>query len=212
LLGNLKREVLEAAVAAEISGLCVHGTGNFSAIDRESGLVAITPSGLARESLTLEDVPLLDLRGGLAEPGKRGKPSSESRMHIEAYLRRKDVAAVAHTHSPYATALAVLGRTIEPVTFEAVFYGIDVAVVGLFRPGTEELAKAAAEALDGSDVCLLKNHGALVVGASVEETLLKAKHLESVARTYYLALTLGGDAARPIPREELERYGQIPSS
>ncbi|MDR2089473.1 MAG: class II aldolase/adducin family protein [Clostridiales Family XIII bacterium] len=194
MLEELKQKVLEAALEAERSGLCKHKSGNFSALDRVGGRMAISPAGMRREDLTVEDVPILSLDGRILEAGARGGPSSEYRMHAEAYRLRADILSVVHTHSQYAAAFAVSGKPIRPVLFEAAFYGgCEIAVAAFARPGTEELAKSIRGPLASADVCLLKNHGLLAVGgADIGETLRKAAYAEDVARAYFLALTLGG--------------------
>ncbi|MDR2133153.1 MAG: class II aldolase/adducin family protein [Clostridiales Family XIII bacterium] len=209
MIEELKQRVVEVAREAERSGLCKHKSGNFSALDRAGGRVAISPSGMSRNDLTADDVPVLSLDGRILEAGARGKPSSEYRMHLKVYRMREDVLSVVHTHSHYAAAFAAAGKPIRPVLFEAAFYGgCEIAVAAYARPGTEDLAKSIRETLASADVCLLKNHGLLAVGGGdVGETLLKARCAEDVARAYFLALTLGGGREPDvIPAEEFRRY------
>jgi L-fuculose-phosphate aldolase len=206
VLEELKLRVIRVAVAAEACGLCKYKTGNFSALDRESGLIVISPSGLDRNTLTVDDIPVLTLSGDIAEAGKRAKPSIEFPMHIKAYETRGDISSVIHTHSEYATVFAVRGEPIKPVVFEAFFYGVRTAVTDCGRPGAAHLAESVAGPLHEADVCLLRNHGVLVVGGSVEDTLLKARYVENVAKLYYLSASLGGAAPDAIPDEEFELY------
>jgi L-fuculose-phosphate aldolase len=203
---EMRNQVAEAAIDADNSGLCKHGTGNFSAIDRKHGLIAISPSGIDRVGLKWEDIPVIDMEGRIAEAG-RGKPSSEFLMHLAAYESRTDIDSIIHTHSHYATAFAVLGEKIKPVSFEAYFYGVNTEVAGFARPGTAELAALIRKPLVSADVCLLKNHGVLVVGCGIMETLLKAKYLENVAKVYYLSRTVNGGVVDGIPMEEFIKYG-----
>jgi L-fuculose-phosphate aldolase len=206
MLEELKLRLISTAVAAEKSGLCKQKSGNFSMIDRDKGLIVISPSALDRNDLTVDDIPVLSLSGEIAEAGGRAKVSSEYPMHIKAYETRPDIASVIHTHSRYATVFAVRGEPIKPVVFEAFFYGVRTAVAAYGRPGTERLAESVAGPLREADVCLLKHHGVLVVGGAIEETLLKARYAEDVARLYYLSLCLGGGALEAIPEEEFELY------
>jgi L-fuculose-phosphate aldolase len=207
MLEALKERIISVAVAAEASGLCRRKSGNFSMIDRESGLIVISPSGLDRGDLTVDDVPVLSLNGEILEAGRRAGPSTEYPMHIKAYETRGDVSSVIHTHSEYATVFAVRGEPIKPIVFEAFFYGVRTAVAEYGRPGTGDLAESVAAPLREADVCLLKSHGVLVVGGAVEDTLLKARYVEDVAKLYYLSICLGGRAPAAIPDEEFELYG-----
>lgn len=192
MLEQLKKQVIEVAQRADEMGYCKKNSGNFSILDEETKLLVITPSCVDRFSLTIEDIPVLDLEGRIVEPSKRGKPSSEAPMHIKAYLARPDVRAVIHTHSHYATSFAILGKEIKPVIFEALNYGVKTVVAPYAMPGTEALADTLVEPLKESDVVLMKSHGVLVVGKNLNEVLLKASYVEDVAEIYTYCLQIGG--------------------
>lgn len=190
MLESIKEKVLAAAVKADAGGLCMHKTGNFSMIDRGSGQVVISPSGLDRQGLCPADFPVLDLDGAVVEAGARGRPSREYLFHLQAYKARPDILSVVHTHSHYATAFAVKGRRIEPVVYEAEFYGNKTEIIADFPPGDPGIGEALAVPLSRVDVCLLKNHGVVVVGGDIDDTLLKAFYVEDVAKIYFLSLCL----------------------
>ncbi|MDR1245502.1 MAG: class II aldolase/adducin family protein [Clostridiales Family XIII bacterium] len=206
MLEDLKLRIIRSAVAAEQSGLCRQRSGNFSMIDRERGLIVISPSALDRNTIEIDDIPVISMNGDIVEKGKRARASTEYPMHIKAYETRADISSVIHTHSEYATVFAVKGKPIKPVVFEAFFYGVRTAVAKYGRPGTARLAESVVDPLRDADVCLLKNHGVLVVGGAIEETLLKAQYVEDVAKLYYLSICLGNGAPDVIPAEEFELY------
>jgi L-ribulose-5-phosphate 4-epimerase len=206
MLEEMKKRIIGAAQKAERDGLCMTGSGNFSMLDRESGQIVITPSGVRREDLKTEDIPIISLSGDIIEEGINGKPSSEYRMHIAAYQCRTDIFSVVHTHSHYATAFAVRGKKIEPVVFEALFYGINTEVAVYGRPGSKDLADSIVEPLKKADVCILKNHGILAVGDTVEQVLLKARYVEDVAKIYFFSLLLGAGEPDVVPQEEFISY------
>ncbi|MDR1573329.1 MAG: class II aldolase/adducin family protein [Clostridiales Family XIII bacterium] len=206
MLEELKQRIVHVAVAAEKSGLCRHRSGNFSMIDRSSGLIVISPSGLDRNAMTVDDIPVLSISGETVEAGKRAKASTEYPMHIKAYETRSDISSVIHTHSEYATVFAVRGEPIKPVVFEALFYGARTVVATYGRPGTKYLAESIVDPLREADVCLLKSHGVLVVGGAIEDTLLRAQYVEDVAKLYYLSARLEGRAPEAIPDEEFALY------
>ena len=184
------KDLIKYAQRAEKEGLCKHKSGNFSILDRSTGLVYITPSGFYRSDLTVDDIVISDLKENVRENANFRKPSIELSMHLKVYSKRSDVNAIVHTHSPYATAFAVKGIKIEPVTSEAYFYGKNMEIVPYFEHGTEELSEAVAKAVKYADVCLLKNHGILTVGDAIENVFLKAVYVESVAMIDYLSRTL----------------------
>jgi L-fuculose-phosphate aldolase len=206
MLEELKLRIIHTAVAAEKSGLCRHKSGNFSMIDRKRGLIVISPSALDRNTITVDDVPVISMGGEVVEAGRRSKASTEYPMHIKAYETRGDISSVIHTHSEYATVFAVRGEPIEPVVFEALVYGVRTVVAEYGRPGTKSLAENIVNPLREADVCLLKSHGVLVVGGEIEDTLLKAQYVEDVAKLYYLSMRPGGGAPPAIPLEEFETY------
>ncbi len=187
---SIYKELIKYAQRAEQEGLCKHKSGNFSILDRETGLVYITPSGFYRADLTADDIIISDLKGNVRENVNFRKPSMELPMHLEVYRARPNVNAVVHTHSPYATAFAVKGIPIESVTSEAYFYGKAMALVPYFEHGTDELAEHVARVIPHVDVCLLQNHGILTVGDTMENAFLKATYVESVAMIDYLSRNL----------------------
>lgn len=90
MLEELKKEVLRVSRLAEETGLCHHGGGNFSQIDRESGLVVITPHAESRYNFNAEDMLVVDLDGNIIENRKNFTPSSETPMHLLIYKERED--------------------------------------------------------------------------------------------------------------------------
>ena len=123
MLENLKKEVLEANLLLPKYGLVTFTWGNVSAVDRESGLVVIKPSGVPYETLKEEDLVVVSLEGKIVEGNKR--PSSDTPTHLELYRRFKDIKAVVHTHSRWATSFAQAGMGIKAMgtTHADYFYG-----------------------------------------------------------------------------------------
>jgi L-ribulose-5-phosphate 4-epimerase len=110
VLARLKEDVLRGAKAGYDSGLFAGTSGNLSARDPSSGLIVITPTSLPYDSMTSGDLVVIEEDGRVVE-GHR-KPSSEWNMHVQVYKGRKDVLSVFHTHSPYATAFAVIRKPV----------------------------------------------------------------------------------------------------
>lgn len=123
MLNELKRQVLAANLSLPAYGLVTFTWGNVSAIDRQSGLVVIKPSGIAYEAMTLEDLVVVDLEGKVRE-GHR-KPSSDTATHLALYCAFADIGGVVHTHSRNATIWAQAGQPIPALgtTHADYFYG-----------------------------------------------------------------------------------------
>lgn len=207
MLENLKIKVTEIAKKAEAAGLCRHKSGNFSAKDKETGYIAVTPSGVSREVLTAEDICIVDLAANVIEASTAVRPTSELLMHLAVYRTRPDVYAVVHTHSKFATAFSVLQKEIPPIVYEVVNVvgnGGRISVAPYARPGTEELAQSIIVPMRDGDVCLMANHGALAAAGDLDEALLKASYVEEIAEIYYHAILLnGGREPQAIAQEEL---------
>jgi len=123
MLENLKEQVCKANLELPRYGLVTFTWGNVSAIDRESGLVVIKPSGVSYDGMTADDMVVLDLEGNIVE-GKY-KPSSDTPTHIALYKAFPALGGVVHTHSRWATTFAQMGRGIPALgtTHADYFYG-----------------------------------------------------------------------------------------
>ena len=169
-------------------GLTQRTSGNVS-VRVSDDRVAISPSGIPYPEITPKDVPIVDLDGKKRGDGK--PPSSETPMHTAVYRRRKDVDGIVHTHSPFATTFAALGRSIKPSHYLIAFAGKRVEAAEYGRNGTEELAERAMESMNGRNAVLLRNHGVLAVGPSLEDAHNVASRVEYCARIDYQASLLG---------------------
>ena len=186
----LKKVVLETALTAYENGLMAGTSGNFSAIDREAGVMVITPSSIPYRELQEDDMSVIDLEGLLISGMK---PSSEWQMHLEIYRTSQKTGAIAHTHSPFATAFAVLNEVIPTVLIEMALLGGAIPVAPFAMPGSIELGVAVAETLNKYEVnaCLLESHGALAIGTTMAQAYTNAVYLEDVAKIYHYARTVG---------------------
>lgn len=203
MLEALRAEVVRCAQEAEAQGLCRWRSGNFSARDRETGLVCMTPSGVDRRTMVAEDIVVMDLDARVVEASNGRKPSSEALMHLAAYEVRPNVCAIVHTHSPFALVFAALERPIPGLVLEAAHLhceGGSVPVAPFAPQGTAELADSVRAPLRLGDALLLARHGVLTVGASLDDALLKAAYVEELAEVAYrAALISGGTMPTPLP-------------
>ena len=110
MLEELKQKVYEANMDLPRYGLVTFTWGNVSAIDRESGLFVIKPSGVDYDKLTPEMMVVMDLNGNKVEGNLN--PSSDTATHLELYKAFPEIGGIVHTHSSYATSWAQAGRDI----------------------------------------------------------------------------------------------------
>ncbi|MFV0448553.1 MAG: L-ribulose-5-phosphate 4-epimerase [Vibrio sp.] len=122
-LKKLRHDVWQANLDLERHKLVTFTWGNVSAIDRESGLVVIKPSGVAYEDLSAENMVVVDLQGNIVEGDLN--PSSDTATHLVLYRTYAKIGGVVHTHSPQATAWAQAGKAIPALgtTHADYFYG-----------------------------------------------------------------------------------------
>jgi L-ribulose-5-phosphate 4-epimerase len=188
----VRQEVAEAHRELTRSGLVAWTSGNVSARVPGEDLVVIKPSGLSYDELTPETMILVDLHGNIVEGDLA--PSSDTATHLYVYRSLDSVGAVAHTHSPYATAWAAQGLAIPCVlTAMADEFGGDIPIGPFARIGGEEIGVAIVETLAGSrsPAVLMRSHGVFTIGATARDALKAAVMCEDVARTVLLARTLG---------------------
>jgi L-fuculose-phosphate aldolase len=192
-----RREVWSASQRLLAAGLVAGSEGNVSR--RLPGeRLAITPTRKPHRALQPEDIVVID---HAAEPVEGDLiPSSETFVHIAVYRTRADAGAVIHTHSPYASALAVARREIPALLDEQVILlGGPVAVCAYAPSASEELAERVVEGLGNRRAALLAAHGVVAVGADLEQALFAAELTEKLAQIYLLAEAAGG--AVPLPAD-----------
>jgi L-fuculose-phosphate aldolase len=197
-----RKSIIQAALSMNAMGINQGTSGNVSL--RYGDRMLVTPSGVPYEELDPKDICATEIK-------KDGKtwhgdlaPSSEWRFHLDIYKARPDVGAVVHTHSMYATVMAICGKPIPAVHYMvAASGGTEIRVAKYATYGTEQLSKNALEALKDRTCCLLKNHGVIATGPNIKRALWLASEVETVARQYHLALTIGGGDI--IPDDEMNR-------
>jgi L-ribulose-5-phosphate 4-epimerase len=218
VLDELRERVVAANLALVEAGLVVLTFGNASAADREAGVMAIKPSGVAYDSLRPEDVPVVDLASGAVVSGKR-RPSSDTPTHLALYRAFTDVGGVVHTHSPFATAwaqaqreLLCLGTTHAdhfhgPVPVTRQLTAAEIEGDYEERTGAVIVEAFAERGLDPLELpaALVASHGPFVWGAEVEGAVENAVALEAVAASAYRSLQLAA-GLEGIPAELLEKH------
>ena len=188
-----ERQLREAIIAKcrwmNASGLNQGTSGNISARYRDRML--ITPSAVAYDAMMPDMIASMPLEGGGDWDGPL-KPSTEWRFHLDIMCARPDVGGIVHTHSTYATVLAIARKSIPACHYMiAAFGGTDIRCAGYARYGTKELSELALAALNQRNGCLLANHGMIAVGVNLDKAMWLAVELETIARQYYLSLALG---------------------
>lgn len=215
MLETLKKLVYAANMELPRYNLVTFTWGNVSAVDRESGLVVIKPSGVDYERLTPDDMVVVDLEGKVVEGNLR--PSSDTPTHVEMYKALPKVGGIVHTHSSYATSWAQSGLSIPcyGTTHADHFYG---PVQCLRCLNAEEIAENYEKntgllinsAVSGTDymatpAVLCKNHGPFTWGKDAQEAVHNAVVLEDVAKMAYMTRLINPEVL-PAPDSLIEKH------
>ncbi|WP_284012207.1 class II aldolase/adducin family protein [Halobaculum litoreum] len=206
------REAREAVVdhAPALARLTPGRTGNLSV--RDGDRFAVTPTGVAYDAFGVADVPVVDLDG--ERVAGRMKPSSEVPMHRHIY-RGYGSEAIVHTHSPWATTMAVLHQELPPIHYMIVAVGKRVPVAEYAPYGTEALAANVVAAMEEAEATasFIENHGLVVTAGDIETALEHTTHVEDLSRLYLQSSAVGEPTELPEAEldtaiEQFEGYGQ----
>jgi len=188
---NVKMEVLNCAQSLTQKGLFMGTGGNISMRITGEEKLAITPSGMDYLAMKPQDICICDFSGALIEGSF--KPSIETGMHISVLNSRPDVNAIIHTHQVLASTFAVLDMPIPSLFDEQVFnLGPSVDVIPYGMSGSADLLNNVTSGV--ASLCnayILKNHGVLLLGISMEEAERNVSLLEKTASVYLNAISTG---------------------
>lgn len=221
LLPELREQVWRANMDLQVHNLVTFTWGNVSGIDRETGLVAIKPSGVAYEDLSPENMVLVDLDGNIVQGDL--KPSSDTATHLALYRAFKDMGGIVHTHSSYATSWAQAGAAIPAfgTTHADYFYGN----IPCARALTEQEIKHDYELNTGNVIIetilglsesgetdpmaipgiLVREHAPFTWGKDPNNAVHNAVVVEEVAKMAYRTITIN-PSTLPIPQTLLDKH------
>jgi L-ribulose-5-phosphate 4-epimerase len=197
-----RQQVYETTLKLVEIDLIRLSSGNIS-VKCPDGNIAITPSGIAYDVLKPKDIIIMDADANLVEG--EFKPSSEKQLHTEIYKMRPDVNAVVHTHSRYAIAFASVDMEIPVTNIEILAVGGPIPVADYAVPGTPEVGVAAAKYFVDRPrlkALLLKNHGMVAIGKSLNDAYQNAYKTETGAEIYHLSLQTGKEV-KPLTEAQI---------
>lgn len=190
LMKEARQQIVDYGKKMQAAGLTTGTGGNLSVYDSQTGLMAISPSGIPYEDTTIEDVVIMKLDGTIVE-GVR-KPSSEHALHASIYKARPETGGVVHTHSTWCTTYACLRRPVEAVHFMLASAGGNrVECVDYATFGTDELARKVAAACSKGQALLLANHGMVAFSKDLPTAFAVAENVEWVAGLQWRAECVG---------------------
>jgi len=214
MLEKLKNEVFKANLDLVSNGLVIHTWGNVSARDFVSGMIVIKPSGVSYDTMSQEDMVVLDPDGRVVE-GKY-KPSTDAPTHIQLYKKWETIGGVVHTHSSFATSWAQAGKPIPPfgTTHADHYYGEvpctrsmkDDEIVSNYEVNT---GKIIIECMGDTDPLaipsvLVNSHGPFCWGTDAGNAVYNAISLEEIARMAFYTILLGH--TKPVKKSLLDKH------
>lgn len=197
MLESLKEEVFKANLELVKHGLVIFTWGNVSAIDKETKLVVIKPSGVSYDDMKAEHMVVVDINGKVIEGTL--KPSSDTATHLALYRAFPNIGGVVHTHSTYATSWAQAGKDVPNIGTTQADYFSDA--IPCTRDMTQKEVEGEYELETGNVIIerfkvlnpdyvpgvLVKNHGPFSWGKNAEDAVHNAVVMEQVAKMAYIA-------------------------
>jgi L-fuculose-phosphate aldolase len=202
---DIKKKLVETAQELLRSGLVEGTAGNLSA-RLPDGNVVLSPSSLPYETMTTDDLVIVDLEGKVLA-GERA-PTSEKALHLACLRKYPELGAVIHSHAKYATMFAITRQPIPCVIEEFdVFVGGEVPVADYKLTGSDELGEEVSRHVAKRGAVLMANHGLLTVGKDLAGALKVARLVERTAEIVWGAQALG--KVVPLPEATLNRFAPI---
>ena len=196
----LLHHLLDSCRRLHAGGLLAASDGNLS-VRLPDGRIAMTPSGVPKARVRLEELAYLALDGTLLS----GRPSSERAMHLAIYRAMPEARAVVHAHPPTAIAWSLARPELEELPSdglpEVILAAGRIPIVPMAIPGTEAMGTNLLPFLPAHRLMILARHGGLCWGESMDEAVGGLERLEQVAEILWKAETLGG--AKPLSTDEL---------
>lgn len=197
MLKELKEKVYKANLELVEHGLVIFTWGNVSAIDRNSGLIVIKPSGVSYDAMKPSDMVVVDLEGNVVEGDLN--PSSDTPTHLALYRAWPEIGGVVHTHSTYATAWAQAGKDIPNIgTTHADYFHHDIPctedmteaeILGEYELETGNVIIRRFEGMNPVHTpgVLVRNHGPFSWGKDAFDAVHNAVVMEQVAKMAHIA-------------------------
>jgi len=200
ILSKIREDIVRYSVMMYNDKLVSATSGNLSIrLPDRSDAFAITPSSENYLTMGPERIVVMTLDGEILSCPPDARPSSEWRLHAELYRAKKDVNAIVHTHSPYATSFAVIREGIPLILIEMQpWLGGSVPLAEYAPTGSLQLGLNAARDIGDRGGCLLANHGVVAVGPDMDTAYVRASYVEDAAKIYHMARCVGKPVEIPM--------------
>jgi L-ribulose-5-phosphate 4-epimerase len=189
LLQELREIVWKCNLELPKNDLVRMTSGNISGRDPGTGLVVIKPSGYSYEEMTPADMVVVDMDGVVVEGHLT--PSVDTETHLYVYAHRPDVLGIGHTHSPYASSFAALGKPIPPCLTATAMLGGEIPLGKYVPIGGAAIGAEIVAEIGKARAIIMQNHGVFTIGNSPKQATKMAVEVEEIAKITHLAMLLG---------------------
>jgi L-fuculose-phosphate aldolase len=205
---GLKQELIYYSKQCSSSGFVKATDGNLS-VRTKKNFILSTATQTRKSRIRLTDIVKTDLKG--RKHGGKRQSSTELKMHLYIYSKRKDINAVIHTHPVYASAFAVAGKAMNRNILPEIYLQIGKIPLAKFAvPSTEEVPGSLETYIGEHNVILLQNHGLVAFGRDLEEAFMLTEKAEQYAKILVLAKILGG--AKELTPAQLKKLDMLKPS
>jgi L-fuculose-phosphate aldolase len=189
-MSDPRKALVEAAQRLHEMGCLPASDGNLSA-RAEDNLIWISPSGVEKRKLTIDDFIRIDDTGHAVNSG--ANPSSEWHLHLAIYQHRAEVNSILHAHPPYLTAFAAAHQMPNSALLAEAELAIgEICLVPYAPPGSAALGEQVVACMKKCGIYLLENHGVVAVGSDTTQALHRLERAEFLASVSILAQSIGG--------------------
>jgi L-fuculose-phosphate aldolase len=186
--------------------------GNISARTRKNYIMT-TAAEVCKGRIKNADIVKVDLKGKSVH-GKvheKKKPSTELKLHLYIYNKRKDVKAIVHTHPKFATAFAAAGFPLDKAVFPEIYLKFGkIPLAKYATPSTDEVPESISKYVNDYNAVLLANHGLVTFGKSVEEAYFLTEKAEQFAEISFYARMLGGE--KNLTKQQIQKLNSLNKS
>ncbi|MEA5066283.1 MAG: class II aldolase/adducin family protein [Eubacteriales bacterium] len=193
---------------AEVGFVTSQG-GNLS-LRADDDVVLITPTKVAKLSITFEDICAVDMQGKVLYAKEGRKPTGEWPFHVRIMNRRPDVRGIVHAHPPILTGFAIAGGDWLKMPFlpePAIEVG-PMVMVPYAEPLSDQLAENFEAVIERSNGFLMENHGALMVSSEgIWRALEFLEMMEAAGKSIIVAKLLGNP--KPIPPADVKNLENV---
>lgn len=186
---ELKQQLVDCIRMLEASDIIDYN--GHASIRLDNGNMLINAGSCQRSCLTVADICTIDMQGQAVDGGASGKPPLEFHLHAGLYRARPDIKAAVHAHPKWSTFLTMTGQTYLPVYAQgSLVYPVPV----LDSPNSinnTHMADRLAAVLADRPAAMMKSHGAVTVGKTIQEAFVLANYMEENAYRQYMAMQIG---------------------